>query len=99
MSFGFVIHLEVPQSAYDKITCLDMAEHVGVRYFGTFPRQVYDMLDDDDVSLFQIAGIRKSWQYEDLIWGLFMNKYIIVEGQSHTPTTREGLCGVLLALT
>ncbi|CAG8761828.1 12646_t:CDS:1, partial [Racocetra fulgida] len=32
---------------YDKITCLEMAEHVGVRLFSSFLSQVRDMLEDD----------------------------------------------------
>jgi 2-polyprenyl-3-methyl-5-hydroxy-6-metoxy-1,4-benzoquinol methylase len=56
------------EGGYKKITCLEMAEHVGVRHFGTFLRQVYDMMDDDGLFLLQIAGLRKSWQFEDLIW-------------------------------
>ena len=53
-----------------------MAEHVGIRRYGAFLRQMYDLLDDDGIFVLQVAGIRPSWQYEDLIWGLFMNKYI-----------------------
>jgi cyclopropane fatty-acyl-phospholipid synthase-like methyltransferase len=34
------------------------------------------MLDDDGIFVLQVAGIRPSWQYEDLVWGLFMNKYV-----------------------
>ena len=56
------------KGGYKKITCLEMAEHVGVRHFGTFLRQVYDMMDDDGLFFLQIAGLRKSWQFEDLIW-------------------------------
>lgn len=26
------------------------------------------MLEDDGILVFQVAGIRPSWQYEDLIW-------------------------------
>ncbi|KAL9105755.1 MAG: hypothetical protein Q9187_008659 [Circinaria calcarea] len=62
-----------------------MAEHVGVRHFSTFLSQVYDMLDDDGVFFLQIAGLRKCWQYEDLIWGLFMNKYIFPGADASTP--------------
>lgn len=75
----------VPEGGYDKITCLEMAEHVGVRHFGKFLKQVYDMLDDDGVFFLQIAGLRKSWQYEDLIWGLFMNKYVFPGADASTP--------------
>lgn len=73
------------EGGYKKITCLEMAEHVGVRHFTTFLSQVYDMLDDDGVFFLQIAGLRKSWQYEDLIWGLFMNKYIFPGADASTP--------------
>jgi hypothetical protein len=31
---------------------------------------VYELLDDDGTLVFQVAGIRTNWQYEDLIWGL-----------------------------
>lgn len=37
---------------------------------------MYDLLDDDGIFVFQVAGLRPTWQYEDLIWGLFMNKYV-----------------------
>ena len=77
--------ITIPQGGYKKITCLEMAEHVGVRHFSTFLTQVHDMLDDDGVFFLQIAGIRKSWQYEDLIWGLFMNKYIFPGADASTP--------------
>ncbi|KAF2857764.1 S-adenosyl-L-methionine-dependent methyltransferase [Piedraia hortae CBS 480.64] len=77
--------IPVPEGGYNKITCLEMAEHVGVRFFGTFCRQIYEMLDDDGVFFMQIAGLRKSWQYEDLVWGLFMNKYIFPGADASTP--------------
>jgi hypothetical protein len=31
-------------------------------------RQMYDLLDDNGIFVLQVAGIRPSWQYEDLIW-------------------------------
>ncbi|KIW16623.1 hypothetical protein PV08_03811 [Exophiala spinifera] len=77
--------IPVPEGGYKRITCLEMAEHVGVRHFSSFLTQVYNMLDDDGVFFFQIAGLRKAWQYEDLIWGLFMNKYIFPGADASTP--------------
>jgi len=77
--------IPVPEGAYNKITCLEMAEHVGVRHFASFLSQVNAMLDDDGVFFLQIAGLRKSWQYEDLIWGLFMNKYVFPGADASTP--------------
>ncbi|TFY73780.1 hypothetical protein EWM64_g10232 [Hericium alpestre] len=64
------------KGTYNKIVSLEMAEHVGVRRYDAFLRQVYDLLDDDGVFVFQVAGLRPCWQFEDLIWGLFMNKYV-----------------------
>ncbi|KIK76977.1 hypothetical protein PAXRUDRAFT_835153 [Paxillus rubicundulus Ve08.2h10] len=61
---------------FTKIVSLEMAEHVGIRRYGAFMRQMYELLDDDGIFVLQVAGIRPSWQFEDLIWGLFMNKYV-----------------------
>ncbi|KAL6249988.1 hypothetical protein RBB50_002289 [Rhinocladiella similis] len=77
--------IPVPQGGYKRITCLEMAEHVGVRHLGGFLTQVYNMLDDDGVFFFQYAGLRKAWQYEDLVWGLFMNKHIFPGADASTP--------------
>jgi cyclopropane fatty-acyl-phospholipid synthase-like methyltransferase len=77
--------IPVPEGKYNKITCLEMAEHVGVRHFGSFLKQVEAMLDDDGMFFLQIAGLRKSWQFEDLIWGLFMNKFVFPGADASTP--------------
>ena len=53
--------IPVPPGKYKIITCLEMAEHVGVRHFSSFLTQVYNMLDDDGIFFLQIAGLRKSW--------------------------------------
>jgi cyclopropane fatty-acyl-phospholipid synthase-like methyltransferase len=61
----------IPTGKYNKITCLEMAEHVGVRHFSTFLKQVHNMLEDDGTFFLQIAGLRKSWQYEVRSYSLF----------------------------
>ena len=76
---------DIPSATYTKIACIEMAEHVGVRHFTTFLKQVYDLLDDDGVLVLQFSGLRKSWQYEDLVWGLFMNRYIFPGADASTP--------------
>ncbi|KAG6875144.1 hypothetical protein C0992_005000, partial [Termitomyces sp. T32_za158] len=68
--------LPAGKGAYTKIVSLEMAEHVGIRRYSQFLSQVYDLLDDDGIFVFQVAGIRPPWQFEDLVWGLFMNKYV-----------------------
>lgn len=77
---------------YDKISCLEMAEHVGIRKFQTFLQQVYDLLEDDGLFYLQYAGLRKNWQYEDLEWGLFMNKYIFPGADASTPLSFVASC-------
>ncbi|CED84204.1 sphingolipid c9-methyltransferase [Phaffia rhodozyma] len=74
----------IPQS-FTKIVSLEMAEHVGIRKYSSFLRQVYDLLDDDGTFVFQVAGIRPSWQFEDLQWGLFMNKYVFPGADASIP--------------
>ncbi|PLW37457.1 hypothetical protein PCANC_02750 [Puccinia coronata f. sp. avenae] len=74
-----------PKKRYTKISCLEMAEHVGIRRYPDFLKQVYDLLADDGTMVFQVAGIRTNWQYEDLIWGLFMNKYIFPGADASLP--------------
>jgi cyclopropane fatty-acyl-phospholipid synthase-like methyltransferase len=76
---------DIPSATYNKIACLEMAEHVGVRHFSSFLKQVYSLLGDDGVFILQLSGLRKSWQYEDLVWGLFMNRYIFPGADASTP--------------
>ncbi len=75
----------LPARKYDKITCLEMAEHVGIKNFQTFLLQVRSMLKDDGIFYLQIAGLRRSWQFEDLVWGLFMAKYIFPGADASCP--------------
>ncbi|GAB5593958.1 hypothetical protein Unana1_08858 [Umbelopsis nana] len=70
---------------YDKITCVEMAEHVGLRNFQQFLLEIREMLQDDGLFYMQVAGLRATWQYEDFIWGLFMAKYIFPGADASTP--------------
>ncbi|CAO3645101.1 unnamed protein product [Cunninghamella blakesleeana] len=70
---------------YDKITCVEMAEHVGIRRFPQFLHEVRELLDDDGLFYMQVAGLRATWQVEDFIWGLFMAKYIFPGADASTP--------------
>jgi cyclopropane fatty-acyl-phospholipid synthase-like methyltransferase len=75
----------IPDERYDKITCLEMAEHVGIRNFQKFLLQVRGLLEDDGMFYLQIAGLRRAWQYEDLVWGFFMSKYIFPGADASCP--------------
>ncbi len=75
----------IPAEKYDKITCLEMAEHVGIKNFQKFLLQVRSMMEDDGIFYLQIAGLRRPWQFEDLVWGLFMAKYIFPGADASCP--------------
>lgn len=76
---------DIPNEKFDKVTCLEMAEHVGVKNFQKFLCQVRELLEDDGAFYLQIAGLRRPFQYEDLIWGLFMAKYIFPGADASMP--------------
>jgi cyclopropane fatty-acyl-phospholipid synthase-like methyltransferase len=67
---------DTPEGRFDKIASLEMVEHVGVKNLSKFYRTVSDRLADDGIFLLQWTGLRRGLRPEDLIWGLFMNKYI-----------------------
>ncbi len=77
---------------FNQITCLEMGEHVGLRKFSTFIKNIYDKLEDDGFFYIQQAGLRanpgllaKGPHWEDLSWGLFMNQYIFSGADASTP--------------
>jgi len=84
-----VLHLDyrdIPKTQkFDRITCIEMAEHVGVKNFQGFMRQIYNLLEDDGLFFLQIAGLRRASQFEDIVWGLFMDRYIFCGADASTP--------------
>jgi sphingolipid C9-methyltransferase len=85
-----VDYRDIPRETYDKISCLEMAEHVGVKRFQSFMKQIHGLLDDDGLFFLQIAGLRAKkgalgFHPEDLVWGLFMNKYIFPGADASMP--------------
>lgn len=76
---------QIPERKFNVITCLEMAEHVGIKNFQNFLHQVKGMLHDDGSFYLQIAGLRRAWQYEDLVWGVFMAKYIFPAADASCP--------------
>ncbi len=76
---------DIPEKKYNKITCLEMAEHVGVKNFQKFMKQCYRLLEDDGIFYLQIAGLRRGFHPEDLVWGLFMSKYIFSGADASMP--------------
>ncbi|HEY3875167.1 MAG TPA: cyclopropane-fatty-acyl-phospholipid synthase family protein [Candidatus Kapabacteria bacterium] len=75
----------IPQAKYDKISCLEMAEHVGVKNFQKFMNQIAGLLKDDGLFYLQIAGLRAGYHQESLIWGAFMAEYIFPGADASCP--------------
>ena len=77
---------EIPNQKFDKISSLEMVEHVGLKNVPLYCKTVYDLLEDDGLFLLQWTGLRRGgpkmgvpvigMRPEDLVWGLFMNQYI-----------------------
>ncbi len=85
---------DIPKRQFDRISSLEMVEHVGVKNFSKFCSLVYDRLKDDGLFLLQWTGLRRGGELglpvlglrpEDLIWGLFMNKYIFPGADASLP--------------
>lgn len=76
---------------FDVVSCIEMAEHVGVKNFRKFMNQIYSLLKDDGLFYLQIAGLRERDSlftgpiHEDLVWGLFMNEYIFSGADASMP--------------
>jgi len=75
----------IPQEKFDRITCLEMAEHVGVKYFTKFMKQVNSLLTDDGQFFLQIAGLKAGLHKESMVWGLFMSEYIFPGADASMP--------------
>ncbi len=85
---------EIRSHKYDRISSLEMVEHVGIKNLSKYFGLVYDLLKDDGIFLLQFAGLRRGgpegvkpigMRAEDMIWGLFMNKYIFPGADASLP--------------
>ncbi len=85
---------DIPRRQYDRISSLEMVEHVGVKNLSKYCELVYDRLKDDGIFLLQWVGLRRGGDQgvpviglrpEDLIWGLFMSKYIFPGADASIP--------------
>ena len=89
---------EIPNQKFDKISSLEMVEHVGIKNLPTYCKVVYDLLEDDGLFLLQWTGLRRGGaphkrvlgpviglRPEDVVWGLFMNKYIFSGADASLP--------------
>jgi cyclopropane fatty-acyl-phospholipid synthase-like methyltransferase len=85
---------DIPRRTFDRIASLEMVEHVGVKNLPRFCHLIYELLRDDGLFLLQWAGLRRGageglpvvgMRAEDLVWSLFMNKYIFPGADASLP--------------
>ncbi len=85
---------QIPLKQYDRISSLEMVEHVGIKNLPKYFALVYERLKDDGLFLLQFCGLRRGaaegvppvgLRPEDMIWGLFMNKYIFPGADASLP--------------
>jgi cyclopropane fatty-acyl-phospholipid synthase-like methyltransferase len=86
-SFLLCDYRDIPADTpkFDAITCIEMAEHVGLQNFQQYLGKVADLLTDEGAFLMQVAGFRRGADYKDLAWALFMGRYIFPGANASTP--------------
>jgi len=82
--------LEYPAKTFDIISSVEMAEHVGIRNYHTFLRRVHNFLKDDGTFYLQVAGLQRGYaegynNYEELVWGMFMDEHVFPGADASTP--------------
>ena len=81
---------------FDKVVSLEMIEHVGVKNLDVYFEKVHSVLADQGIFVLQWTGIRNlhspqnpftalSMRPEDLIWGLFMARFIFPGADASLP--------------
>ncbi len=70
---------------FDRIICMEMIEHVGLKNLSSFYEKVCELLTDDGIFMLQWTGLRRGLRPEDLIWGLFVGKYVFPGADAALP--------------
>lgn len=76
---------DLPEERFDRIVCLESVERVGVKHLKSFFEILHGSLKDKGQLFLQWTGLRRQLRPEDLMWGLFMNKYIVPGADSALP--------------
>lgn len=79
---------EIPARQFDAIACLEMVEHVGIKNVRRFYKLIYERLADDGRFFLQWTGLRRRLRAEDLIWAMFMSRYIFPGADASLPPGR-----------
>ncbi len=76
---------DLPAEKFDRIVSIEAVERVGVKNLKAFFEKLHEHLHDDGLLLLQWTGLRRQLRPEDLMWGLFMNKYIFPGADAALP--------------
>jgi len=87
-----ILHMDyrnIPEGQkFDKVASIEMAEHVGLNNFvDPYLKEIRERMtsEQEGAFLMQVAGLRQGSNWEDVAWGLFMNKYIFPGADASTP--------------
>jgi cyclopropane fatty-acyl-phospholipid synthase-like methyltransferase len=76
---------DLPSEKFDRIVCVEAVERVGVKNLKAFFEKLTEHLKDDGLLFLQWTGLRRQLRPEDMMWGLFMNKYIMPGADAGLP--------------
>jgi cyclopropane fatty-acyl-phospholipid synthase-like methyltransferase len=82
--------VDLPPKSFDVISAVEMSEHAGVAKFGVFLRKVRSLLKDDGTFYIQCSGLQRGYaqgynNYNELVWGIFMEQHVFPGADSSTP--------------
>merc|ERR1719230_678167 len=82
--------VKLPEKSFDVISAVEMSEHAGVAKFHVFLQKVHSLLKDDGTFYIQCSGLQRGYakgynNYEELVWGLFMEQHVFPGADSSTP--------------
>jgi len=76
---------DLPAEKFDRIVCIEAVERVGVKNLKTFLEKLSEHVKDDGLLFLQWTGLRRQLRPEDLMWGLFINKFILPGADAALP--------------
>ena len=76
---------DLPAEKFDRVVCIEAVERVGVKNLKTFFEKLSEHVKDDGLLFLQWTGLRRQLRPEDLMWGLFINKYILPGADAALP--------------
>jgi cyclopropane fatty-acyl-phospholipid synthase-like methyltransferase len=76
---------DLPAEKFDRVVCIESVERVGVKNLKGFFETLAQHVKDDGLLFLQWTGLRRQLRPEDLMWGLFINKYILPGADAALP--------------